>query len=259
MSDWNAAHYDYFADQRQLAVRDLIAALADAQPQSIVDLGCGSGLSTALLAKRWPEAAIHGIDQSPAMLARAATRVPQARFSEGDIGSFTPEKATDMLFANASLHWLPEHRTLLPKLMATLAPGGVLAMQMPNNLGEASHRLMRELAASPDYATYFEGFQSERGELPSPREYYEYLSPFSESQRIWETHYQHLLSGPRDIVAWFKTTGLKPFLDRLPSHKRDAFESDYLEAITSGYPRLCDGHVMLRLPRLFIVAVRKSP
>ncbi|WP_439102827.1 trans-aconitate 2-methyltransferase [Congregibacter sp.] len=254
MSDWNAAHYDNFADQRQQAVTDLITALPGANPTTIADLGCGSGLSTSLLAERWADAAIHGIDQSPAMLARAKHRVPKARFSEGDIARFAPAQASDMLFANASLHWLPEHRALLPRLMATLAPGGVLALQMPNNLEEPSHRLMRDVAESPDYAGHLEDFSSSRGALLSPREYYECLSPLCESLRIWETHYHHPLSGPEEIVAWFKTTGLKPFLDMLPASKQNAFEADYLERISMAYPRLSDGSVMLRLPRLFIIA-----
>ncbi len=190
------------------------------------------------------------------MLAQAKNRVPTAHFLEGGIANFAPLQRQDLLLANASIHWLPRHAELLPQLMQTLTAGGVLALQMPNNLNEPSHRLMEDVASLPVYAKHLKDFHSERGALLSTREYYDCLIAHSEPVHIWETRYQHILEGHKSIVEWFKSTGLKPYLDMLPPEKRKDFEADYLDRIGHAYPRLSDGKVMLSLPRLFIVARR---
>lgn len=226
--------------------------------EAISDLGCGSGLSTELLEQRWPEAAIVGIDQSPDMLKAAATRVPLAIFRQGDIGNFVAHEPQDLIFANASLHWLADHRQLFPMLVKQLAPQGILAVQMPNNLEEASHRLMAEVASRKAFAEHLGELSTERAPLLSPMKYYDCLIPYCDVVRIWEAHYYHVLDSASDILRWFSSTGLKPYLDMLPAHKREDFSVQYLSELTRVYPPQVDGKVLLRLPRLFIVASRSA-
>ena len=152
MSDWSPAQYARFEDERTRPARDLLAQVPLAEPARIVDMGCGPGNSTELLVERWPSAAVVGLDSSPAMLAEARKRLPKARFDVADATSWVPEASTDLVFANAIYQWLPDHLTQLPRVLGALGKGGVLAVQMPDNLAEPTHELMRAVAADPRWA-----------------------------------------------------------------------------------------------------------
>ena len=140
---WSAKQYVAFEDERTRPVRDLVSALPDIQARAIVDLGCGPGNSTEALVARFPDAAVTCLDSSPDMIESARRRVPLAKFTTGSIEGWTDGGPFDVILANAVLHWVPNHRTLLPELVARLATGGALAIQMPDNLGVPAHVLMR--------------------------------------------------------------------------------------------------------------------
>jgi trans-aconitate 2-methyltransferase len=256
MSDWDAENYDRFASPRQRPCRDLLTAVPPLDGRLISDLGCGSGLSTALLAARWPDAEISGIDNSPTMLGSARKRVPNARFTTRDIAQWQAESPQDLILANASLQWLPDHTTLLPALLGMLTPDGILAIQMPNNLQEPSHRLMHRVADNPRYREHMHKLTWSRQALLPTSDYYDCLAPICTDVEIWETIYQHVLPGVSAIVDWFSSTALKPFLDALPASEQPAFKQDYLTALETAYPQRADGRILLTMPRLFIVAKR---
>src|SRR3984957_19656952 len=150
---WSAKQYVAFEDERTRPVRDLLSALPDIQARKVIDLGCGPGNSTELLAARFPGALVSGIDSSSDMIAAAARRLPQVQFTIGDIETWKDPGPFDVILANAVLHWVPDHSTLLPALIARLASGGGLAIQMPDNLDVPAHRLMREIAEKGPWAT----------------------------------------------------------------------------------------------------------
>ena len=164
--------------------------------------------------------------------------------------------APDLLFANAVFQWVPRHEAVLQRLMGALAPGGVLAVQMPDNLDEPSHALMREAASSGPFAAKLEKAAAARGGLPHPESYYDLLKPLSAGVDIWHTIYNHVLDGPQAIVDWVKSTGLRPFLDALAPEERPQFLETYLALLGKAYRPRSDGKVLLRFPRLFIVAQR---
>lgn len=254
--DWNPDLYARFGDERLQPVVDLLARVPLAAPARIVDLGCGAGASTAPLVERWPGAATLGIDTSPAMLAKARAAVPGAAFAEADVATWVPDAPVDLLFANAVLQWVPDHDRLLPRLMRQLAPGGALAVQMPDNLDEPSHALMRAVAARPDFADRLAGAAGARTALPSAERLYDLLAPLSAHVQIWRTTYHHPLAGPEAIVQMVGSTGLRPYLDPLDAAGRDAYLADYGARVAAAYPRRADGRVIFRFPRLFFVAVR---
>lgn len=255
--DWNAALYLKFEDQRTRPASDLLARIPDAGQKHVVDLGCGPGNSTELLVDRFPEAAVLGIDTSPDMIATARKRLPQATFALADVAAFSADTPVDLLFANAVFQWIPDHHRLLPRLMAQLAPGGYLAIQMPDNLDEPSHAAMRAAARSGPWAARLGAADAARTALPDAGGYYDILQPHATMVEIWRTTYHHPLEGHGAIAEWLKSTGLKPYLDPLDPSERIAYLERYLELIAPHYPIRVDGKVLLAFPRLFLVARRR--
>ncbi|KAF2498708.1 S-adenosyl-L-methionine-dependent methyltransferase [Lophium mytilinum] len=256
--DWSATQYLKFGDQRTRAVRDLLSAVPLTSPSRIVDLGCGPGNSTEVLLARYPNATITGMDSSDDMLAKAGAALPNIDFVKGDLTTYEPTAGTDLLFSNAVFQWLPGPARIptLARLIKTLPSGGVIAIQVPDNFHERSHRLMRETAADGPWAPILSKLNPERDPIAAPATFYDALKPLCASVDIWHTHYQHVLEGPQAIVEWVKGTGLRPFVDPLDEGMREGFLKAYLERIAEAYPRLGDGKVMLTYPRLFLVAVK---
>ena len=256
-ADWNPALYARYADERARPVSDLLARVALEAPARVVDLGCGAGASTAPLLARWPGAEVTGIDTSPAMLESARASLPAARFVLADVATWAPEDPVDLLFSNATLHWVPDHARLLPRLMGLLGPGGVLAVQVPDNLEEPSHALMRAVAAEAPFAEMLAGAAAARAELLSFEKLHDALAPQASHVEIWRTTYVHALPGPDEIVEMVRATGLKPFVDPLGEAARATFLARYRAAIAAAYPRTAAGAVLFRFPRLFFVAVKR--
>lgn len=253
---WSAKQYVTFEDERTRPVRDLLAAVPTAKARSVVDIGCGPGNSTALLAARYPEALVHGLDTSSDMIAAAKKRLPEVRFELADIGEWNDPGPFDVILANAVLQWVPNHDTLLPGLCAKLAPGGSLAVQMPVNLDEPAHILMREIAADGPWAEKLSEAALLRTARHDAHWYYRTLQSNCSKLDVWQTTYYHPLAGAEAVVEWFKGSGLRPFLAPLNEGERAVYLDRYTAAIAQAYPALADGTVLLPFPRLFIVATR---
>ena len=256
MPTWNAGQYLRFAAERTRPCRDLAAAISLDAPRRIIDLGCGPGNSTSVLAERWANADISGVDNSENMIATARKDVPGRTFVVGDIDSWSPDGPYDLVFSNAALQWVENHAHTYPRLLGFVAPGGAFAAQVPCNMDAPTHMLMRELGESSEFRTYL-GEGVRQWFVHEPAFYYDILAPHSERVDIWVTEYMHILPNAAAIVEWYKGTGLRPFLDRLPDATiRERFLAQYLEAITRAYPARRDGQVILPFRRLFVVAYR---
>ena len=258
MSDWNPALYSRFEDERTRPARELLARVPLVAARVAYDLGCGPGNSTELLVARFPSAAVIGTDNSPSMLDGARKRLPAASFELSDIASWQPETPPDLIYANAALQWVGDHETLLPKLFAMLAPGGVFAIQMPDNRDESTHRLMREIASEPPWEHHIGPSASVRTRLLTLNAYYDLLAPHAAQLDVWRTAYQHPMDSAAAIVEWVSATGLRPFADPLPSDLRASYLAEYERRIDMAYSTRSDGKRLLAFPRLFIVAVRPS-
>ncbi|RVX70986.1 hypothetical protein B0A52_06144 [Exophiala mesophila] len=264
--DWNATQYLKFDRERTRPSRDLLAQVPSlptipGRPAHIVDLGCGPGNSTAVIVEQYPDSKITGMDSSPDMIAKAKLALPAHEFILSDLQTYHPPSSqpVDLFFSNAVFQWLP-HSDRLPvitRLLQTQSPGGVFAFQVPDNFTEPSHAAMREIAAQGPWAEKLESLRPALDALQSPQEIYDELAPMCSSVDIWHTHYQHVLESHEAIVEWVKGTGLRPFIDPLDEGQREEFLKRYLEKLKGMYSVRTDGRVLLRYPRLFVVAVRK--
>lgn len=257
-NDWNPALYRQFEIERTRPARELLSQINFSDAQRITDLGCGPGNSTELLVENWPAAHITAVDNSPAMLEAASARLPQCHFQLADIARWQAEQPQDLIYANASLQWLGHHEQLIPHLLDQLAERGVLAVQMPDNLDEPSHRSMREVAALPQWQSKIRDAITERKRLPHVEAYYDLLAAAGFSTNIWRTTYYHVMPSAAAIIDWLKATGLRPFLAPLSASEQQQFLSRYLDNIVELYPPRADGTVLLAFPRLFLVASRSD-
>lgn len=259
MPTWNSEQYLKFASERTRPAADLVQRVALDAPARVVDLGCGPGNSTAVVAQRWPGAKMTGIDSSATMLAAARSEHPQWQWEQSDITSWVGAAAGDankwdLVFSNAALQWVPDHAGLFGPLFAAVAPGGALAFQVPYTLEVSHQRRMRAIA---------EAWQARFTHRPAiwhvetAEFYYDCLAPSARRVDLWITDYAHVFGGPEAIVEWYRGTGLRPYLEALPDEaSRNAFLDDYLKAITPDHHRQRDGRVLMYFRRLFVIAYR---
>ena len=252
---WDPAQYLRFADERLRPAIDLMARVALDAPARVIDLGCGAGNVTTILARRYPGAEVTGVDASEAMLAKARAAAPACRFVRADIATWRPEAPPDLIYSNAALHWIGDHAALFPRLAAMLAVGGVLAVQMPAMHDAPFRRLQGEVAAKGPWAERLRGHASAR-DILAPEQYWDLLRPLGAVLDIWETTYLHPLRGEDPIVEWAAGSSLRPFLDALGDDQRAGFRRAYAEALRPIYPRRPDGTTLLAFRRLFLVLVR---
>lgn len=254
---WDPDRYLAYADERGRPFVDLLARVPAERPRTVVDLGCGPGNLTALLADRWPDAAVIGLDSSPEMIA-AAREVDGIAWEVGDLREWArPDPLAlrapvDVLVSNATLQWLPDHLELLPALVDRVAPGGWLAFQVPANFDEPSHTIRTDIAAREPYAPHVRGVAVP--ESHAPEVYLRALLDLGCDVDAWETTYLHVLAGPDPVFEWVSGTGARPTLQALPDDLRPLFEEEFRELLREAYPADAGGRVVLPFRRIFVVA-----
>jgi trans-aconitate 2-methyltransferase len=252
MPTWDPRQYLKFSDHRLRPALDLLAQIPLDSPRTVYDLGCGPGNITRLLAERWPGAHVIGVDSSAEMLVKARQEAPGVEFIQAGIEQWAPSAPANLLFTNSTLQWLDDHARLFPRLIAQLAPQGVLAVQMPHNHDAPSHVAMHEAAEQGAWRAQLRNVRSIRP-VGTPADYYRVLAPVARQADIWETEYLHVLEGDNPVVEWTKGTGLRPYLDALKEPERGAFLAAYAARIAALYPKQPDGRTLLPFKRLFIL------
>ncbi|MBV8977855.1 MAG: trans-aconitate 2-methyltransferase [Alphaproteobacteria bacterium] len=251
---WDPKVYLDFEDERTRPAAELLARVPQKSPEHVIDLGCGPGNSTALLARRWPKSKLEGLDSSEAMLDQARRSAIRATWHSGDIPSWKPAKRYDVIYANAALHWLDKQDELLRRLMSYLEPKGVLAFQVPVNFNEPSHRLMREVAAEGPWAARLKNVRNMV--LGTAEGYYDVLEPLTAALDIWQTTYLQVLTGDDAVYRWVSGTGLRPFLNALEGSEREAYVREYKSRLAAAYPARASAKTLFPFQRLFVVATR---
>lgn len=254
---WDPAQYLRFGGARAQPFLDLLSRVEHPGPRHVADLGCGPGTLTALLSERWPEARVMGVDSSAEMLAAAQrlARPGQLAFRQGDLREWQPALPVDVIVSNATLQWVPEHLELLPRLQGALAPGGVLALQLPANFDQPSHQLLSTLRRSPRWRERVGDGAVRGASVHEPQRYLDVLSANADRVEVWETTYLHVLPGQDAVLQWMRGTGLRPVLSVLDQAEREEFEAAYAAALRVAYPSRPYGTV-LPYRRIFAVASR---
>ena len=252
---WDPGAYQRFAGERARPFFDLLARVGASEPGYVVDLGCGPGNLTAVLAQRWPGADVVGVDNSPEMISAAkAGQRSRLSFTLGDLRDWRPARPVDVLVSNAALQWVPGHEDLVRGWPDLLAPGGWLAIQLPGNFSQPSHAILLELVNSARWRPLLPGIQLNR-QAPDPAEYLDLLAPAGCEVDAWETTYLHVLPGDDPVTEWYRGTGLRPVLAALDPGQAEEFVADYGERARAAYPRRPYGTV-LPFRRVFAVARR---
>lgn len=252
---WDPTQYLVYGDERARPFVELVARIGAEAPERVVDLGCGPGTLTRLLAERWPNAAVEGVDSSAEMLERAAA-IGGVRWTLADARDWRPEHPIDVLVTNAALQWIPDHLALLPRVVEALAPGGWFAMQVPGNFAEPSHVLRDEVAAAPEFAEHTA--RAARPDAHDAAAYLRALTGLGLRVDAWETTYLHVLDGPDAVFEWMRGTGARPVLEALPDALRPVFEERFKARLREAYPADAEGRVVLPFRRVFAVGQKPA-
>lgn len=253
---WSPDQYLKFAQPRLRPALELLARVRIDDPRIVFDLGCGTGAMTRLMAERWPMAIVTGVDASESMLAKvsSAPDTPgNVRWHQQDLARWEPIDAPDLVYSNAALHWLPDHRRLFTRLFGSLAQGGMLAVQMPRNFDAPSHSAIGDTVRGGPWRERLEPLLRPVP-VAEPAWYFDLLADHGATLDLWETEYHQVLSGPDPVKEWTKGTWLGQFLDALGEDERVAFERDYAARVRTAYPQRDDGTTVFPFKRLFIVA-----
>ena len=255
MLDWNPEQYEKFIKDRTQPAIDLANKLEVKEAKRILDLGCGTGNSTKILKDRFPNARVIGADNSDEMLAKAKKTHPDIEFIHLNVGGDLSEvkERFDIVFSNACIQWIPNHKILLPKLMLLLRRGGVLAVQIPIQSEHPVHIIMNELVTT---AKWKDKLSQRNYNNLSTSEYYDVLSGISDDFEMWETIYCHRMPSYESIIEWYKGTGLRPYLEQLSETDVEDFVSDVYRELKNRYKIQRNGEIMFRFPRLFFIAKR---
>lgn len=256
MSDWNSEQYLKFKKERTQPSVDLAAKINMENPKRIIDIGCGPGNSTAVLKKRYPDAYILGVDFSPNMIAKAKADYPDMDFmlfdAEKDFDKLTGK--FDIVFSNACIQWIPNHKKLLSDMMSILKPNGVLAVQVPMNFEEPIHKIIAEVITRKEWADKI-GSGRQFYTLKES-EYFDVLSELSSDFSMWKTIYMHRMPSHQSIIEWYKSTGMKEYLAVLSENDKIEFEKAVFNEVEKYYPVQKNGEIIFRFPRLFFTAVK---
>lgn len=253
---WDPGQYVKFSDERARPFLDLLARIGHESPRRVIDLGCGPGNLTALMAQRWPNAVVEGIDSSADMIERAAPLADdRLRFAVGDVKHWTMPADADVIVTNATLQWVPGHQELLWRWAGALPPGGWLAMQVPGNFSAPSHQLMRSIAASAPWRAKLHDVLRHEDAVGTPSAYAALLLDAGLAVDVWESTYLHVLHGDDPVLEWVRGTALRPVLAALSSQDAAAFESEYAAALRAAYPAGSSG-TLFPFRRIFAVAHR---
>jgi trans-aconitate 2-methyltransferase len=244
MADWNPELYNRFRRYRAEPVEHIFSRLRLADDERMIDLGCGPGDNTVELAKRSPDGTARGVDSSPAMI-EAAEKLrdglplelkSRLSFAITDVSKFSADSEYSLIFSNATIQWLPDHRGVFTNCLRALKPGGKLVAQMPANAFETAKIEMDRLVEESPWREMLASVQIPFRKDAAPERYLKMLPEigYTEVDSYYVT-FHHPMERPADVVQWYRSTGLRPFVDALPTERQNDFLAAYTERLERAY------------------------
>ncbi len=256
---WDAEDYAKNSSNQQLWARELIYKLGFAGSERVLDIGCGDGKVTAEIAANLPRGAVVGVDFSDAMIALARQRFgpeahPNLRFEPADARSLPFENEFDVVFSNATLHWVQEHPPVLRGIARSLKPGGKVLLQMGGQGNIAGVlQVLEPLMRTPRWARYFENFTFPYGFF-APSDYAAWLPAAGlQAVRLELFPKDMVHAGPAGLAGWVRTTKI-PYTQRVPEGEREAFVDEVVAAYLAQFPLDAQGNAHVRMMRLEVEA-----
>jgi Trans-aconitate methyltransferase len=255
MNDWNADLYNRFSQERKQPAIDLVNRIDKSMDiKRIIDIGCGTGMSTIPLKLNWEKAEIIGVDNSDSMLEKARELDQQIKWLKwdcnkpvNDFGKF------DLVFSNAALQWFEDQASVIGNLSSILNPNGILAMQIPNFTYMGINLGIQKVADQWTGAE-FEGIGSEICVCHGVEFYYEQLTKHFKKIDLWQTTYYHIMNSHEEILEFYKSTGLRPYLNRLDDNGKERFLTALLEETRHQYKIQENNKVLFEFNRIFFLA-----
>ncbi len=259
MATWNPQQYLKFKNERTQPSIDLAAKVRIENPATVIDIGCGPGNSTQVLRQRWPNARITGLDSSREMIERAKTDFPDQEWLLADASKLEPYQTYDVVFSNAALQWIPDHDILIPRLLQIVSAGGALAIQVPANVESPLHKALLAVSSRERWSQFTAGCEKLLS-YHTVEYYYNILYPIASfGLDIWETTYYHVLSSHAALIEWYKGTGLRPYLEKLPHDEyKKEFMSEIMDECRQAYAIQRDGNILFPFRRIFFVAYKSG-
>jgi trans-aconitate methyltransferase len=257
--EWNAREYARHSASQFAWAQELIAKLALAEHERVLDIGCGDGKVTAAIAELVPAGRAVGIDSSPGMVTLAEATFPpilypNLAFRLLDARQLDFEAEFDVAFSNAVLHWIADHPAVLAGVRRSLAHGGRLLFQMGGQ-GNAAEIIetINEVVARPRWRSCFDGFTFPYS-FYGPAEYERWLPEAGlASSRIELIPKDMVHDGPDGLAGWVRTTWL-PYIERVPAESREEWIAEIVEAYLARHPVDEAGRAHVAMVRLEVEA-----
>lgn len=259
--NWNADEYARSSSVQQQWAEELIGKLGLRPAEAVLDIGCGDGKVTAALAARVPQGCVVGLDSSADMVGFArrqfpAESFPNLSFLHGDARALRFREEFDVVFSNAALHWVTDHRPVLAGIAAALRPGGRALLQMGGRGNAAGVvAVIEPLMSRSEWCDFFAGFPFPYG-FHGPDQYEAWMTDAGLTARRLELIPKDMVHADREKMAgWIRTTWL-PYLNRVPEDRRPRFVEELLDAYTAAHPADESGALHIAMVRLEVEATR---
>jgi len=260
MADWDPELYNRFRRYRAEPVDEILRRLALGPSDRVVDLGCGSGENTVQIARQIDQGSALGIDSSPAMIAAAESLrdgldeplKSHLEFRRADLRDFNADREYTVVFSNAALQWVSDHRSVLAACYRALEDGGALAVQMPANEHETAQATIQAMAWSARWKGALGMMRTPSAEtVLAPENYAAMLSQigFVDVDCYYHT-FHHPMASPVEVVEFVRATALRRFLEKLPPDQHPAFVGELTERLRRAYGT--SGPVTFDFRRLFL-------
>ncbi len=250
---WNAALYNKLSKERLQPSIDLVNRISGNDFRRILDVGCGTGLSSGTLYAQWPNAEITGVDLSAEMLEKARQTMETVTWLQRDCSKPLDDLGIfDLVFSNAFLQWLRNQEEFLRNVRKLLGNSGILALQVPDFKSMPACDCINKVTAA--YGSIFHGIEKEIYTNNAIEDYYDILKRYYSSAEVWKTGYYHVMISHEAILEFIKGTALRPHLERLDDGKAGIFLQSILEELKSVYPIQEDGTILFEFKRMFFVA-----